>query len=66
MQIAWPTAAGADPKLPGEMRLGASSCDFLMSHVNPLDLALVAEGVSQPIQAVAHNAISPLNPSRGK
>ena len=63
MQIARPAAAGADGELTRQMRLGAGRerRDLLVPDMDPLDLALPANRVGQPVQAVADNAIDPLD-----
>jgi len=45
------------------MRLGArrESGNFLVPHMNPLDLALPAQRVGQPVQTVADNTVDPLD-----
>jgi hypothetical protein len=45
------------------MRLGASrkGCDLLVPHMNPFDLSLAADRIGQPIQAVADDAVDPLD-----
>ncbi len=65
MQITGPAAAGADGELTRQMRLGArrESCDLLVAHVDPLDLALAPQRVGQPVQAVADDAIDALDAS---
>src|SRR5258708_33551819 len=68
LQLARSAAAGADGKLAGQMRLGAGreSCDLLVPHMYPLDLALTADRIGQPVQAVADNAIDPFHAGGGK
>jgi len=63
VQIAGSTAPRADGKLICQMSLGAGcECgDFFVAHVNPLDLPLPSDGVSQTIEAVADDAIDPLD-----
>ena len=62
-KIAGAAAPCADGKLAGQMRLGARrECgDFFVAHVNPLDLPLPSDGVGQTIEAVADDAIDPLD-----
>ena len=63
VQVAGAAAPCADGKLTCQMSLGAScECgDFFVAHVNPLDLPLPSDGVSQTIEAVADDAIDPLD-----
>ena len=63
VEIAGPAAPGADRKLSGQVRLGAGrkSRDLLVPDMHPLDLALAADRIGQPIQAVADDAIYPLH-----
>lgn len=66
VKIARPAAAGADGELTRQMRLGTrrEGRDLLMPDVNPFDLGLAAKRVGQPVQAVANNAINPLDAGR--
>ena len=50
------------------MRLGTrgEGRDLLVPDMNPFDLALAAKRVGQPVQAVANNAINPLDARCGK
>src|SRR5580692_11674799 len=50
------------------MRLGAGrECgDLLVADVDPLDLALSSQRIGQPIQAVADDAVNPLNSGHRK
>ena len=68
VQVARPAAAGADRELAGQMRLGAGRerRDLLVPDMDPLDLALPADGVGQAVQAVADNAVDPLDARRGE
>ncbi len=68
MQVARSAAAGANGELTREMGFGASGerRDLLVPHVNPLDLALTAYGVRQAVQAVANNAVDPLDARRSE
>src|SRR6516164_8972161 len=63
MQVAGPAAAGTDRKFAGQMRFGASRerCHFLMTHMHPLDLALPANRIGQAVEAVADDAVNPLD-----
>ena len=64
VQIARPAAARADGQLSRQMRLGAGrECgDLLVPYMEPLDLAMAADGIRQPIEAVADDAIDALDP----
>src|SRR5215510_400080 len=66
VQITWPTTAGADRKLTRQMRLRAcrKGSNLLVPDMHPLDLALAADGVGQPVQAVPDNAVNPLDAGR--
>ena len=68
VQIARSAAAGADRELAGQMRLGArrEGRDFLVPDMHPFDLALAANRVGQPIQAVADDAVDPLDTCCGE
>ena len=68
VQIARSAAAGADRELAGQMRLGAGreGRNLLVPDMDPLDLALPAERVGQAVQAVADNAINPLDARCGE
>ena len=59
VQIARPAAAGADRNLPGEMALctGRKGGRLFMAHVHPFDLLVPANGVGDPVQRVAGDAI---------
>src|SRR5271169_4477344 len=63
MQIPRPTAPGADSELTRQVRFGArrESGDFFVPDVHPLDLALAAKRVGKPVQAVANDAVYPLD-----
>src|SRR6266581_8836317 len=63
VQIARAAAPGADGEVPRQMRLGTrrESGNFLVPHMNPLDLALPAQRIGQPIEAVADNDVDPLD-----
>jgi hypothetical protein len=63
MQVAGSAASGANGKVAREVRFGASgeSGNFLMPHVNPFDFALMADGIGQTVQAIAHDAVNPLH-----
>ena len=66
MQIARSAAARADRELAGQMRLGAGreGRDLLVPDMEPLDLALPANGVGQAVQAVADNTVDALDARR--
>ncbi len=66
MQVSGSAAAGADRELAGQMRLGAGrECgDLFVADVDPLDLALSSQRIGQPIQAVADDAMDPLDAGR--
>jgi hypothetical protein len=68
MEIAWAAASGADRKLASQMRLGTGreSRDLFVPHMHPLDLALAADRIGQPVQAVADDAIDSLNAGGGE
>src|SRR4029077_20572043 len=63
MQIARATASRTDRELSCQVRLGTGreSRDLLVPHMHPFDLALAADRIGQPIQAVADDAIYPLH-----
>src|SRR5262249_44757612 len=67
MQVAGSAAAGADRELAREMRFaaGGKRRDLLVPDMNPFDLALMAQRVGQPIEAVADDAVNALD-SRGE
>ena len=66
VQIARPAAARADGELAGQMRLGAGRerRDLLVPDMDPLDLALPAQRVGQAVEAIADDAIDPLDARR--
>src|SRR4029077_4895770 len=66
--IARSAAAGTDGELAGQMRLRTRGerGDLLVADMHPLDLALAPDQVGQPIQAVADNAVDPLDPRCGE
>src|SRR5215510_10652140 len=68
MQIAWSAAAGADGKLTREMRLAGSGKrrDLLVPHMNPSDLALMAQRVGEPVETVADDSINALHSRCGE
>jgi hypothetical protein len=67
VQVARPAASRADGELARQMRLGAGreGGDFLVSDVDPLDLSLASYGISQPIEAIAHDTVDALDPCGG-
>ena len=50
------------------MRLGTSreGRDLLVPDVDPLDLALSPQRVGEAVEAIADNAIDPLDPTRSQ
>src|ERR1700716_4037793 len=68
VKIAGAAAPGADRKLSRQVRLrsGRESRNLLMPDMHPLDLALAADRIGQPIQAGADDAIDPLDPGGGE
>ena len=68
VQVARPAAAGADGELAGQVRLGAGreGGDLLVPDMDPLDLAVAADGIGQAVQAVADDAVDPLDASGGE
>ena len=65
MQVARPAAARADRELAGQVGLGAGreSGGLLVPDMDPLDLALPAHRVGEAVQAVADEAVDPLDPA---
>jgi hypothetical protein len=68
VQIARSTATGADRKLSRHVRFaaGGESCDLLVPHMHPFYLSLAADRIGQAVQAVADDAIYPLDASCGE
>ena len=68
VEVAGRAAARADGEFTCRMRFGArrEGRDFLVPDMNPLDLALPAKRVGQAVQAIANNAINPLDANRGE
>jgi len=62
MQVAGPAAARTNGEPAGQMRLGTSCKDrnLFVPHMDPLYLAVAANGIGQAIQAVADDSIDPL------
>src|ERR1700693_3125094 len=63
VQIAGPAAASTNGEFTGQVRFGAGreGCDLLVPDVNPLDLALSSQRVGEAVEAIADNAIDPLD-----
>ena len=68
IQAAGATTPGTHRKAAAEMRLGArrEGRDLLVADVEPFDLALTADRVCQPVQAIADNAVDPPHTCRDK
>jgi hypothetical protein len=68
VQIARSAAACADGQLAGQMRLGTGGeCgDLLVPDMEPFDLALTADGIRQPVEAVADDAVDALDAYGGE
>src|SRR5229473_3125614 len=68
VKVARPAAAGADRDFSGEMRLGArgKGGDLLVPDMQPFDLALPTNRIGKAVQAVADNAVNPLDTSGGE
>src|SRR5262249_41119188 len=66
MQVARSAAAGADRELTREMGLGTGGKrrDLLVPDMNPFDLALMAQRVGQPVEAVADDAVNAFDSRR--
>lgn len=66
VQVARSTASSADREIAGQMRLSASgeSGDLFVPDMHPFDFSLAPNCVCQTVEAVADNAIYPLNPRR--
>jgi hypothetical protein len=67
-QIAGSTAAGANRKLSCQVRLGSGSegRGLLVTQMYPIDLALTADCIGQPVQAVADDTIDPFHAGDGE
>src|SRR5258705_9811411 len=63
VQIAGAAASRTDREFSRQVRLGAGCerSDLLVPHMHPFDLALAANRIGQPIEAVADDAIDPLD-----
>jgi hypothetical protein len=68
VQVAGSAAPRADGKLARQMRLSAGrECGcLLVAHMNPLDFPLAPDRVGQAVEAVADDAIDPLDANRCK
>src|ERR1700722_12046720 len=68
MQIARSATSRANGQAAGQMRLGAcrEGGNFFVPDMDPFDLALPAERIRQTVQAVADNAIDPLDACCGQ
>src|SRR6202000_1824851 len=68
VKIAGPAAPGADHEIAGQLRLGAGrECgDLSGAAVYPVDLALAADRIGQAVEAVADDAVDPLDARRGQ
>ncbi len=66
VQIARAAASRADRELAGQMRLGSGreGRNLLVPDMEPLDLALPADGVGQAVQAVTDNTVNALDACR--
>jgi hypothetical protein len=63
VQITWAAASGANRKLACQTCLGTGreSRNLFVPYMHPFYLALAADRVGQPVQAVADDAIYPLH-----
>src|SRR4051812_34667077 len=61
VQIAGSAATGTNGEVAGQVRIraGGEGSPLLVSDVQPRNLAVPAQAVREPIQAVAHNSINP-------
>src|SRR2546430_432890 len=68
MQITGATTAGADCQASGEMRVRARGKRrrLFMSHVNPLDIVLFADGIRDAIERVARDSVDSFDPSESQ
>src|SRR5512132_3018846 len=68
VQAARPAAPRARREIARQMRLGTGRerGDLLVPDVNPRDLPLPADGVGQPVQAVADDSVDPLDTRSGE
>src|SRR6266851_3259678 len=63
VQVARAAGTSTDSERAGEVGLGPS-CEgrrLLVANMHPLDLALAAKCVGQPVQAIADDAVNPLD-----
>ncbi len=63
VQVARATGTSTDSERAGEVGLGPG-CEgrrLLVTNMHPLDLALAAKCIGQPVQAVADDAVNPLD-----
>src|SRR6516165_3738265 len=63
VQVARSATAGANGELTREMGFGAGRerGDLFVPHMDPFDFALTAYGVRQAVQAIANDAVDPLD-----
>jgi len=63
VQIARATASGANGELTRQMRFRPrrKGRHLLVPDMHPLDLALAANGIGDAVEAVADNAVDPLD-----
>src|ERR1700754_92753 len=66
MEVAGAAASGADGDTSREVRFGSrrEGGDLFVADVNPLDLALTADGIRQAVEAVAYDAVNPCDACR--
>ena len=64
MEVAGAAAAGADSKIAGQLRLraGGESSRLLVARMDPVDRAIGAQGVGDPIEGIAGDAVNSANP----
>jgi hypothetical protein len=65
VKVPWPATPGAGGQFPSQLRFGASGkrgC-FLVTDMDPLQLAISAHRVRHWIQAVTYKAVDPLDTS---
>ena len=68
VQVARPAGAGADGELAGDVRVSAcrERGHLLVARVQPLDAAVAAQRVGEPVEAVADDAVDPAHAGRGQ
>src|SRR5438094_509644 len=68
MQIPGTTTSGAHRQAAGQMRFrsGGEGRRFLVTNVHPMDLLIAANGVRDPVQRIAGDAVDPLNSRRAE